>query len=89
MEAFNFLRDACWNKPTINFNELPLGEYPVHEFMLVQTRFGKTLKADLGDKLIYLPTRFGVNMTDHHVAELNTIPQIMVYTGRDPSRNNL
>lgn len=89
MEAFNILREACWNKPTINFNELPLGEYPVHEFMLVQTRFGQTLKVDLGAKWIYLPTRFGVNMNDARVLELNSLPKIMVYTGRDPSRNNL
>lgn len=89
MEAFNLLRDACWNKPTVNFNELPVGEYPVTEFLLVQTRFGKTLKVDLGDKLIYLPTRFGVNMTDDRVVALNSLAQIMVYTGRDPSRNNL
>lgn len=89
LAAFNLVRQACWDKPTINFNNLPQGEYPVVELILVNTRFGKTLKVDLGDKFIYLPTRFGEHHTEESVAVLNTLPQTLVYNGRDPSRNNL
>lgn len=89
LAVFNLLRQACWDKPTVNFNDLPLGEYPVIEFILVQTRYGKTLKVDLGDKFIYLPIRFGVNMTEEKVDILNTLPQTLVYAGRDSTRNNL
>lgn len=89
MEAFNILKSACWTKKVVSFNQLPVGEYPVSEFMLVQTRFGQTLKVDLGDKIVYLPTRFGANMTDETVAALNTVPQILTYSGKDPQRHNL
>lgn len=89
MEVFNLLRSASWDKPTINFNELRQGEHPVHEFFLVNTRYGVTLKADLGDKQIFLPKRFAADMTQQKVMELNTIPQLLVYKGKDYSRNNL
>lgn len=89
MEAFNLLKQACWNKRLVNFGELPLGEYNVESFSLVQTRYGPTVKVDLGDKYVFLPPRFSTDMTEEKVASLNTIPQILIWEGKDTSRNNL
>lgn len=89
MEAFNLLKEACWNKKLVNFSELPIGEHGVSQFSLVQTRFGPTIKADLGDKYIFLPQRFSKDMTEEKIAALNTIPQTLIFKGRDPARANL
>lgn len=90
MEAFNLLKQACYGlKRVVAFNELPLGEYPVTEFILTNTRYGETLRVDLGDMYVYLPQRFARGMTAEKVVELNRIPQILRYTGRDPTRHNL
>lgn len=51
--------------------------------------YGRTLKVDLGDKFVFLPQRFAVNMAPESVAALNTIPQILTYAGKDSTRNNL
>lgn len=89
MEAFNLLKQACWNKKFIKFSDLPIGEHVVSEFSLVQTRYGPTLRADLADKYVLLPKRFANEMTAERVAALNTVPHILIYKGVDASRNNL
>lgn len=89
MEAFNSLKQACWNKKLINFNSLPVGEYPISHFSLEETRYGPSVKLDLGDKYIFLPKRFANEMTAEKIAALNTLPQILIYSGKDASRNNL
>lgn len=90
MEAFAMLKKAAsYSKPLVSFTQLPVGEYVVSEFSLVQTKFGPKIRADLGDKIVLLPSRFSFNMTAEKVADLNTIPQILVFSGIDYSRNNL
>lgn len=89
MEAFNLLKEACWNKKLVSFAELQIGEYGVTEFSLVQTRFGATIKVDLGDRYVYLPNRFAKDMTVERIAALNTLSQTLIYSGRDPTRHNL
>lgn len=89
MEAFNTLKQACWNKKLVNFNSLPIGEHAISEFSLEQTRYGPTVKVDLGDKYIFLPSRFARDMTAEKIAALNTVPQIMIYSGKEASRHNL
>lgn len=80
---------ASYSKPLVSFSQLPKGEYIVQEFSLVQTKFGPKIKADLGDKVVFLPSRFSANMTEENVAELNNIPQILIFSGIDYNRNNL
>lgn len=88
MEAFALLKKAAaCTKPLVSFSHLPSGEYVVTEFSLVQTKFGLKIKADLGDKIVFLPNRFSKDMTQEKVASLNTIPQILIYSGMDFDRN--
>lgn len=90
MEAFVLLKKAAsWSKPVVSFSQLPVGEYTVLEFSLVQTKFGPKIKADLGDKIVFLPNRFVKEQTAESVAALNTIPQLLVFSGIDYNRNNL
>lgn len=89
MEVFNLLKQACLIKPFVKLSELPMGEHVVSEVSLVQTRFGPTLKAELDDKLVYLPKRFSKDMTEEKVARLNTLQIILVHSGVDPDRHNL
>lgn len=81
---------AGWSKPLVNFSDLPVGEYPVLEFSLVEkTKYGPAIKVDLGDKVVFLPKRFSKDMTAEKVAALNTVPQILIFQGIDYMRNNL
>lgn len=89
MEAFNLLKQSCWNKRLVNFNELPIGEHVISWFSLETTRFGPALKVDLGDKYVFLPPRFAREMTAERVASLNSVPQILIYGGKDALRNNM
>lgn len=89
MEAFNILKQACWDIKLVKFNELAVGEHIVTGFSLVETRYGPTLRADLGNKYVLLPKRFVEDMNAERVAALNTIPHILIYKGKDASRNNL
>lgn len=90
MESFALLKKAAaWNKKLVSFTELPVGEYVVSEFSLVQTKFGPKIKADLGDKFVFLPSRFSKDMTAEKVADLNAVPQMLIFSGIDYSRRNL
>lgn len=82
-------RAASYSKPLVSFSQLPVGEYVVSEFSFVQTKFGPKIKADLGDKIVFLPSRFSIDMNEAKVADLNSIPQILVFSGIDYGRNNL
>lgn len=87
MEVFNQLQRASQLKKLVSFGALDRGEYPVHAFELVDAKYGQTLKADLGDQYVFLPKRFADDLTEEKVKALNTIPQIMVYEGKDLLRN--
>lgn len=90
MEAFLLLKKAAnWSKPLVSFSQLPVGEYTVLEFSLVQTKFGPKIKADLGDKIVFLPNRFVKGHTAESVATLNTLPHLMIFSGIDYGRHNL
>lgn len=90
MEAFALLKKAAGcSKPLVSFSELPIGEYVVSEFSLISTKFGPKIKADLGDKIVFLPARFSKNMDAEKVASLNSVPQILVFSGIDYNRQNL
>lgn len=89
MEAFAMLKKAAgYSKPLVNYSQLPVGEYVVSEFSLVETKYGMQIKADLGDKVVFLPKRFTKDMTEEKVAALNTLPHILIFSGLDSTRNN-
>lgn len=78
------LQAACWGKTTVNFSELEVGEYPVNSFHLIENgRYGPAIKADLGDKVIFLPQRFVAEHTQESIRSLNTLPHIMVFGGME------
>lgn len=89
MEAFNLLKQACWTKEFIKFSDLAVGEYPITEFALTETRFGPTVRVVIGEKFVYLPKRFSKDMTHEKIATLNTVPQILIFKGIDHSRHNM
>lgn len=89
MESFNKLKKACWQSKLVSFDNLPIGEYVVSEFSLVSTHFGPKIKADLGDKYVFLPNRFAEGMTTTDVENLNKVPQKMFYTGKDATKRNM
>lgn len=90
MEAFAILKKAAsYSKPLMSFSQLSVGEYIVSEFSLVQTKFGPKIKCDLGDKVVFLPSRFVKDMDEEKVLALNSVPQILVFSGIDYERSNL
>lgn len=88
MSSFELLKTLCCNKPYSSFKDLPIGDYFVHKFDLVDTKYGKRLRADLGDKVVFLPARFAANITIEAVAELNRTRTILTFMGKDPAQNN-
>lgn len=70
----------------VRLGDLPRGEYPVEQFSLVETRYGKKLKLDLGDKFVYLPSSASAGLNDDKIVELNSLPQIFVWGGYGDSQ---
>lgn len=89
MDSIAFLKKASWT-PAIGFKDLPIGNYIVSDFKIVETKnYGSRLLVNLGDKQLFLPARFAKDITDEIVADLNKTPKLMVYSGRDEARNNM
>lgn len=88
MDAFAALKQACSGQDLVSFRDLPIGEYPVTRFSIIQTRFGPKVKADLGSKSVTLPNRFTSKITPDDIIKLNSVPQIMVYSGKDASNHD-
>lgn len=88
MDAFSMLKSVCCTKQFVSFENLPVGDYFVEEFALVNTKFGTRIRVDIGDKVVFLPERFSKNMTSEKVNELNNSPKLMCYKGKDASKHN-
>lgn len=86
--AFELLRNACITKKYTSFTKLPLGNHLVEEFSFVQTQYGDRIRADLGDKYVYLPERFSARIKPEHIPELNENQRVMVYNGRSQDMRN-
>lgn len=89
MEAFDLLRRASWVKSHVKFDDLPVGDYPVTHFSIVDAQYGPTLKAEIGDKYVFLPKRYIEDHTPESVRHLNTGRWIMKYSGKDPTKRNM
>lgn len=87
--AFQILKKSCCSKPYTNFTKLPVGDYLVSDFIIVDTKFGKKLRVDIGDKLILLPERFTCGLTPAHIEELNNTTMWMCYRGKDADNHNM
>lgn len=94
MSAFDILKQNCQEKPFANFDQLAPGEYLISKFELVVKQFKddkepkQRLLLDLGEKLILLPDRYSVNLTESSVDELNRQKLLLVYHGKNPHQRN-
>lgn len=81
------LKSACLTKNFKSFKELAHGEYIVNRFMHVDTKHGKRVRIDLEEFYMYLPERFS-SLTEADINSLNASQKIMVYSGKDASKQN-
>lgn len=80
-------------KKCINFDNLPIGDYMVHSFTLVTTKFGEKVRCDIGDKVVFLPKRCideldGSINIQLKLINLNHGKYWLLYRGKDVSRGN-
>lgn len=89
MSALSILKAVCVNKPFVSFEGLAEGDYFISSFELVQTKFGKKVGVDIGNKMLLLPERFTKVFTEDNIEELNRGEHIMIYKGKDPTTKKL
>lgn len=83
------LKNACSSdcktyKVYKNFDDLPIGEYKINRFALVETKYGQRIRVTLDECYIYLPTRLLKTINEQsQIDELNSVGCIMVYKGKD------
>lgn len=80
-------------KRYISFGDLPIGDYIVHRFDLVKTKFGEKVRCDIGDKILFLPKRCieelaGGKDIDSKLIHLNAHKYWLLYRGKDVSKEN-
>lgn len=80
-------------KKYISFNDLSIGDYVVSSFKLVTTQYGEKIRCEIGDKVVFIPTRFieelegGENIRSK-LNQLNDGKYWLLYRGKDVSREN-
>lgn len=88
----NALQLACTAKTTSlfkNFDNIAVGEYEVLEFSIVDTKYGKKIRVTTAEFFCFLPGRFASFLTEaEQIEELNRIPHIMRFKGKDRKRQN-
>lgn len=80
-------------KKYVSFDNLPIGDYIIHSFDLVKTKFGEKVRCDIGDKVVFLPKRCieemdGNSNIELKLIELNHGKFWLLYRGKDVSREN-
>lgn len=86
--ALNTLKAACTHKRYVSFKDLPIGEYIVNKFSIVNTVYGERIRVDLQDTFMYLPQSFLKTLTSDVIDELNKSPKLMIYQGKDVNNRN-
>lgn len=91
--VFDLFKSACVAvKPYISFDELAVGDYFIKSFAYVDTKFGKKIRLDIGECVVFLPNRFinaiGVENIDEKIAEMNQGQYVMLYRGKNKSQFN-
>lgn len=81
--SLDFLNLACTKegKPYLSFKKLPIGEYYVENFKVVDTQYGTRVRVDLADSYMILPERFAETLTEDMIKDLNQRPKVMEYAG--------
>lgn len=86
MSGIANLKSSCVNKPIQSFQNLTIGEHFVLNFQRVKTQFGKKIKIELTDSVMFLPERF--QLSNEALENLNKSTVIMVYGGKDATNKN-
>lgn len=91
MSVFQALKSACKASTVFkNFDNIEIGAYNVVEFKFMVTRYGQKVVVVTEDFMCFLPDRIAKAIkSDEAIAELNSVPYIMKYNGKDTSRHNL
>lgn len=86
MEA---LISSCELRPYKSFSTLERGEYPVKNFSISDTKYGKRIKVELKECYVYLPPRFSVDLLNEDVIkELNEQDIVMTFLGKGLEPNS-
>lgn len=81
--AMNALKAACARKRFASFKDLPVGEYIVNRFSIVDTAHGERIRVDLQGSYMFLPQSFLELLPPDVIEDLNKAPKVMVYSGKD------
>lgn len=90
--AFDLFKSACVSKPFISFEDLPIGDYFIKSFAYIETKFGKKIRLDIGEKVVFLPERFvkriGEDNVEKTLAEMNKGEYWLLYRGKNKAQRN-
>lgn len=77
-------------KETVKATSLLLNtRYPISSFKALDTRFGRNILVDLGDKTVFLPKRYAEKITDDAIKSLNSAKVFLVVTEFKKFGNNM
>lgn len=80
------------SKPYVKFDDLPVGDYFIQSFSYVQTKYGKTIRLDIGLNVVFLPQRFITRIGEKNIQktldEMNKGQYWLLYGGKDLSEFN-
>lgn len=82
------LKAACQQKKFTSFSDLKPGEYIVKSFSVCNTKYGSRIRIDLSHTYLLLPERFTQLMSPDVMNDVNANPKMMIYKGRDPTKQN-
>lgn len=89
-KSLQLLQEASYCKQYISFEDLPVGDYIVHSFAIVETKnYGKRIRVDLGDKVVLLPQRYIKEIKEENIEELNQGQYMMTFRGKNPALRNM
>lgn len=93
LRAFDLLKLAVRPKQFMSFKNLPLGAYQVLHFSTEHTKnYGLRVKADMGERYVYLPERTLKDLKpeeyDAFITALNDSPKMMIYKGKNPNQKD-
>lgn len=93
--AFELFKSACTgtgtstSKPYVKFDDLSVGDYFIQSFAYVQTKYGKKIRLDIGEKVVFLPQRFITRIGEINIEktldEMNKGQYWLLYGGKDTS----
>lgn len=82
MTLISQLRALCVGKQFKSFKDLPVGDYVIKKFSVVETTQGARVRIEMKDWYMFLPERYQ-SLPDEIIAELNESTIVMTYLGKD------